>query len=103
MYYTTISVGLLNAGINLVGMVFLSTINPHGVQMKTKLFLKHFGNNVMQICILFLVMAICGVAAYYIFGVDPIFGLIAFMFAMLGYFVVQRSLEQATRDINNDF
>ena len=71
--------------------------------MKTKLFLKHFGNNIMQIGILFVVMAICGVAAYYIFGVDPIFGLIAFMFAMLGYFVVQRSLEQATRDINNDF
>ena len=84
-------------------MVFLSTINPHGDQMKTKLFLKHFGNNVMQIGILFLVMALCGVAAYYIFGVDPIFGLIAFLFAMLGYFTVQRSLEQATRDINNDF
>jgi len=84
-------------------MVFLSTINPHGVQMKTKLFLKHFGNNVLQIGILFLVMALCGVAAYYIFGVDPIFGLIAFLFAMLGYFTVQRSLEQATRDINNDF
>jgi positive regulator of sigma E activity len=71
--------------------------------MKTKLFLKHFGNNIMQIGILFVVMALCGVAAYYIFGVDPIFGLLAFLFAMLGYFTVQRSLEQATRDLNNDF
>ena len=84
-----------------MGMVFLSTINPHGVQMKTKLFLKHFGNNVMQICILFVVMAICGVSAYYIFGVDPLFGLIAFMFAMLGYFVVRRSLEQANSELND--
>ena len=69
--------------------------------MKTKLFFKHFCINLLQIFSIFAVMAVFGAVAKYVIGIDPIWGLLAFLITMFGYFVIQRSLEQSDRELND--
>ena len=69
--------------------------------MKTKLFFKHLGKNLLPIVLIWLAMAVCGVVAHYIFGINPIFGLLAFLITMFGYFLVRHSLEQAMRELDD--
>lgn len=64
----------------------------------TKLFLKHLAKNVAQVVAFFGIMYSFAFTADRWLGVDPIYGLLAFLILMFVYFLTERSWDQAKRD-----
>jgi hypothetical protein len=64
----------------------------------TKYFLKHLGKNILQVVALFGILYSFTVVAEKWFGVDPIWGLLAFLVFSFTYFLTERSWHQAKRE-----
>ena len=74
------------------------TTNPHGVVIMIKYFLKHLGKNILQVMATFGIMYSFTVVADKWFGVDPMWGLLAFILFVFIYFLTERSWDQAKRE-----
>ena len=64
----------------------------------TKYFLKHLGKNILQVVATFGILYSFTVVADKWFGVDPMWGLFAFILFVFTYFLTERSWDQAKRD-----
>ena len=64
----------------------------------TKYFLKHLAKNVLQVVATFGILYSFTVVADKWFGVDPMWGLFAFILFVFTYFLTERSWDQAKRD-----
>jgi len=64
----------------------------------TKYFLKHLGKNILQVVALFGILYSFTVVADKWFGVDPMWGLFAFILFVFTYFLTERSWDQAKRE-----
>jgi len=64
----------------------------------TKYFLKHLGKNILQVVATFGILYSFTVVADKWFGVDPMWGLFAFILFVFTYFLTERSWDQAKRE-----
>ena len=64
----------------------------------TKYFLKHLGKNILQVVATFGILYSFTVVADKWFGVDPMWGLFAFILFVFIYFLTERSWDQAKRE-----
>jgi|DEB0MinimDraft_4_1074332.scaffolds.fasta_scaffold67379_1 hypothetical protein len=64
----------------------------------TKYFLKHLAKNILQVVATFGILYSFTVVADKWFGVDPIWGMLAFLVFVFTYFLTERSWYQAKRE-----
>lgn len=64
----------------------------------TKYFLKHLGKNILQVAALFGILYSFSVVADKWFGVEPIWGVFAFLVFLFIYFITERSWHEASRE-----
>jgi hypothetical protein len=64
----------------------------------TKYFLKHLAKNILQVVATFGILYSFTVVADKWFGVDPIWGMLAFLVFIFTYFLTERSWNEAKRE-----
>ena len=79
-------------------MVFLSTVNLHGVRMMTKLFLKYLAKQVGFVASLFGVMFASSWIADTLFD-EPLFGLVGLLAAFMVFWMVSTAWSSAKREV----